>query len=339
MRHVTVIPNGDIMIFPVDCRLACVFCPEGIVRAQRHQEELRQSASRMSMLRGALSYFVSKRRERKSTERQTTQSATIVEEFAFVLPTIQADEVVLAAHDILEFDRLFELLEICRANGKKVSLISPGLRLADLDFARRLSEHVSCFTITYLSDNQETYRKLTGSTEALSLVSDAIRNLKQLGMDFSVNFVATRHNVKDLMGVARFLLDEIGSGSFTVVFFIPEQAHFTVNPSIADLFATFAELNREILKFVQEYQGSRKMLVLGQIPPCRLDEAILQCRNVKYSPPPPADDVVGLYRHKHCRKCKYEERCPLVFRAYQEKFPAESFDFEKVNRNVHKLEG
>lgn len=265
------------------------------------------------------------------------QVKNILSEFESVVAGDPSPEIGLTAHDILEFRGILELLDICRRYNKRISIRSPGLRLADADFARQLSEYNPHFTMTYLSDDPDIYHRMTGNPDALDLVRKAINNLRNLKINFSVNCVATKYNYMDLMNVAAFLFGEIGLDCFALVFFIPERRHVELDPDIADLFVPYSKLNIELKKFAREYAGSGNSLSLCHVPPCKLDHEILDCRNIKCYTFSFCDPDILKYKHQNCEMCKFNDSCAFVFQIYQEKYPDEDFPFERVNRAIHNL--
>lgn len=261
----------------------------------------------------------------------------MVAEFHRAVSQDPRSEVVLAAHDILEFDRLFDLLGICEAHNKRVRLVSPGLRLADMAFARRLAPRISSFTITYLSHDADTYHRMTGNPQAQAQVQLTLQHLKALRVHVMVNYVVTRYNHRDLLGVAGYLLDQMGLDAFDLVMLIPEKGHADLGHDVGALLAPFPELNRELVRFTRRYHGTSKRLSLIDVPPCQVTEEALTSGILSFSPAPPDADLVRRVSYQSCASCHFASRCPRVFDAYLQRYPAEPVDVEKVNRNHHLL--
>jgi hypothetical protein len=342
VKHVTTVSNDDIYVLDANCQLECAFCVEGITKRQRRlrwrwllaAEPLIVSLERLWRgLRRVTQPVTAWGREGRDARR----SAAILTELEAVLGQIPREEVLLAAHDILELDRLFDALDLCARLQKRVALITPGLRLADPDFARRLAPRICRITLTYLSDDPKTYHKLTGHPEAHHLVRQAILNLVALQVPLAINFIVTRLNHRDLLGVAAFLLDQVGLKTFTLVCFVPEPLPLEMDPTLPDLFVPFPELDAELGRFVARYRGTRKRLGLVNVPPCRLSEAVLASDNIHLSPAGQDDGLVRRHRDARCAGCAFGEHCPRVFEAYHARYPHEPFDAEKVNRHLPQI--
>lgn len=327
-RLLTFTPNGDIRFPDAGCGLKCAFCPEGLIKRDVRPRRFKHR------VRDALRAFW-----RELTDYRERRLQRVKSELSEIVREIRSDTIGLVASDILELEGLFDVLDICRGAGKKISIISPGLRLADREFAERLKEYSPRVTITYLSDDAEVYERLTGVPESRDAVRAALRNLAELGMSFAVNCVVTRHNCEGLSDTAGFLLGELGLDACTLVCFIPEGRHLELDPGIAGLFAPYPMLDRELLKLVRGRRGKGKRLSLVHVPPCKVDEEVLRSDRVAFCPPPPTDPDVRLYRDAACESCDFKERCCFVFQLYRDAHPGEPFPFEKVNRHASRLRG
>jgi len=336
------LPNGDIFVSGVPCALECVFCVEGIAKRARSRTYSRLRAKPESMseriprpLRGSLRAL----RQRLSVMLGGSSVEVLLRELDAALGQTPAEEVVLAAHDILEMDGLFEALELCARHGKRVALISPGLRLADQGFARRLARRVSRLTITFLSDDPGTYHRMTGLASAHALVRRAIENLVALDVPLDVNCVVTSMNVQDLSGVATFLLEEMSLESFNIVGMVLERRHLEMDPDAVDLIAPYPMLDAELLQITCRCQGGPKRLALVNVPPCRLSEEVLQSGTVELTPFGAAGDAAPRHSDERCAGCPYLEACPRVFEAYHQRHPRERANVELVRRLAPRLLG
>lgn len=339
-KHVTILPNGDLFVSGVGCSLECKFCVEG--GAKRVSREVR-SGSRLTGFGEAMGLprpVVGALRalgRRVLGARETLPSVPpgegeVFRELDDALPRISSDEIVLAAHDILELEGLFEALDLCARHGKKVALISPGLRLSDPDFARRLAPRIARFTITFLSDDPVTYQRLTGRSDAHERVRAAIRNLVSLKVPLDVNCVVTSLNVQDLQGVASFLLDEMSLESFTLVGFLLEKRHLELDPGAPDLIAPYSALNGELQRIGVRYRVGLKRLVLLGIPPCRLSEDVLDSRCIRFGTLGPDDGLAMRHWDASCAGCEVRHACPGVFAAHHWRHPREQSDPVVVSR-------
>jgi len=314
-----ILENGDVFLESTDCRLKCNFCFHGIYKRTRKSGFLRQAFDRVSTIVASL----------------VPRSGKITEEFERKISHLKAyrdNSIQLSGLDILECNEIFELLDICRRYDKKIEIISPGLKLSDRNFARRISEYDPRITVTYLTHREDTYTEMSGNPLAKQLVEKAISNMVELDIDFSVNFVATAVNYNDLLEVASFLLDAIGMDMFILLFFSPDRCFNELDPKRWDLFVEYRLLNAELAKFARRYGGTNKLLCLWRVPPCKLDDDILTCGNIFFSVNDYCDPEYPVYRHPSCDLCEWNAKCFFVSQYYNARYPDEDFEHEKVNR-------
>ncbi len=312
-----ILEDGDVFLEDVDCMLKCNFCIHGIKKRARGRGVLRRALARATNSRNKIL---------EEFERKITG-----------LPAGKGNRVCLSGWDVLECEGIFDLLDVCKRHEKNIEIISPGLRLADRDFATRISKYEPRITVTYLTHRAETYSEMTGNPAAKRLVERAIDNLAELGVEFSANFVATGENYSDLLQVASFLLDDVGMEMFTLMFFSPDKWHQEEDPKIGDLFVEYRLLGEELANFARRYAGKEKLLCLWRVPPCKLDAETLTCGNVFFSVNGFIDPAYPVYRHPGCDSCNWNPKCYFVSRYYRDQYPDEDFEWEKVNRVLDKI--
>lgn len=101
-------------------------------------------------------------------------------------------------------DDLFDIIELARSYDLGVRCLTNGLRLADMDFCRRLVESRARILMSYDGCNPKTYKHLRGRESALDRKLQAIENLGQLDM-------VKRHKVILIMCMAKGLnAEEVG---------------------------------------------------------------------------------------------------------------------------------
>ena len=156
-----------------DCRLKCLHCSHGIKKRLRESRRLHRLAGRLADRLAKLSGL-------DEFEKRIGESTSAVS---------------LSGHDVLEAQEIFTLLDVCKRNNRPIRIISPGLRLADPDFARAVTAYSPEFLLTCLSRRSDITARMTGHPEAQALAERALIHLRDLNANFSVNFVATSDKV------------------------------------------------------------------------------------------------------------------------------------------------
>jgi uncharacterized radical SAM superfamily Fe-S cluster-containing enzyme len=78
-------------------------------------------------------------------------------------------------------DDLFEIISMAQARGLPVRVVTNGMKLADMDYCRRLVETKSTILIAYDGANPETYGVLRAHTESLDVKLKALDNIAAIG--------------------------------------------------------------------------------------------------------------------------------------------------------------
>jgi hypothetical protein len=321
---IDILECGDIWLNNAECRLSCNFCSHGISKRHRQGSWLRQALHLAENHVKTAGW--SRRRILLDFERRISDVALA-----------EAPRLRLSGWDCLEYEAVLDLLSVCRAAKKQIEIVSPGLRLADREFARQLGAYDPAVMVTYLSTDADRYASMTGDPLAKSKVERAMRNMLDLGLRFSVNFVLTRDNLCDLLDVSDYLLNTVGLDDFVLAYFSPEVAHARLEPNIADLFVPFGQLNRELAGFADLVAGSEKFLCLWRVPPCKLDAKLLVCNKLVFSVNDYPDPTYPVYRHPNCEACQWRSKCFFVSRYYAARYPDEAFDSAKVHRVVDRI--
>ncbi|MFH1434699.1 MAG: radical SAM protein [Pseudomonadota bacterium] len=316
--------SGELFFTGADCGMKCNFCSRGIAKRQALRRALHRALDAGRGLMGS----------------SFPGMGSIPERFERGLSALRAGRnrpIRMSGFDILEYERVFELLDICRKHDRKIEIVSPGLKLADPQFCRRIAQFHPSISITCLSHRADTYARMTGRPDSKRLVERAMANMRRLGVEFSVNFVVTIDNYDHLTDVASFLLDGMGLQSFTMSYFSPEIIHGRRDPDIARLLVEFRHVNLELVKFAGRYGGTQKCLSVHRVPQCKVDEEVLACRNVFFSMDRGLEPNYPVYRDSSCVFCRLGSECSYVSRYYRARFPDEVFDYKKVNRITPEL--
>lgn len=315
-----------------NCQLHCAYCAAGISR---------MPAPFQSFFHGGElpSYSESDRAE-------------IVREVGLILDATPPGEPLhLTADDLLTFDGFIDVLEEFKRHSRHMDLITPGLKLADLDFARTLSGYDLRLTITYLAHSDAAYQSLTQNGQARSLIEQALRNLKRVGVPFLVNTVITRAGCAELVDIARFLFAEIGVRHFTAQMIYLEQGLLDNRArksereatalgweaNGADLFAPFGELDRQLALVEALCVKLDRRVAIVDVPLCQLRPELIRSRHFEYSithhPQFDTDSPTAYCRSDDCAGCPLDGRCCYISAAYLQKYPSTRVDAAKVGAN------
>jgi MoaA/NifB/PqqE/SkfB family radical SAM enzyme len=243
--------------------------------------------------------------------------------------------VTLAGHDVLEYAGILGLMEMVKKSGRRVRIISPGLKLSDRAFCERMAVYRPEITVTYLTHSADSYARLTGNPDAKGQVEHAMRNMIELGVFFRVNFVALSENIDDLVPVAGTLFDEAGLDTLSLLTLFPGPAQAVLDDRLHDRFARFYRIDVQLARFASIHRGSDVKISLWGVPPCKLSEDVLCSPNVAFATGNPAD--APKFRHRECPRCRFEPHCSFVSRYYHDRYPEEPFDAGKVNRLFGRL--
>ncbi|HBL16716.1 MAG: hypothetical protein A2X36_13860 [Elusimicrobia bacterium GWA2_69_24] len=298
-----ILETGDVFLTAPDCRLSCEFCSHG-------------AEKRLGLGRSPA----------------PPDPARVLAGLERVLDRSRSGPVRLAGWDILEFDGLFKLLDACRRRGRPVELVTPGLRLAESGFARRLAAYHPTVVVSCLARDPAIYARMTGLPDAQRLVDRAIANLRRLKLRFSVNFVVTRTNCAELLPVAGYLLEECGLGGFMAAFYSPDEGHSVLGAAAGELLVSFRRLNAELKRFAARYRTRGKRLDLCRIPPCKVSPGVRRSGCVVFRRKDVADPVFREWRHPACAACSWDADCFHVSARYHERFPRETFPAASVDK-------
>jgi hypothetical protein len=307
--------DGHFYFEAPDCQLKCLHCSHGIKKRLRESRRLHRLAGRLADRLAKLSGM---------------------DEFEKRIET-SSGPVCLSGHDVLEAREIFELLDICRRHGRPIQIISPGLRLADPDFAREVNACSPEFLLTCLSCRSDLTARMTGNPEAQHLTEKALAHLRDLNANFSVNFVATSDNCGELSDVASYLFRTLGRDSFTLLYFFPDRVHYLLDARTSDRFAGFRQLNHHLRRVARDHGGSGRTICLWGVPPCKLDEELLTGGLLTFCTRGEWDPACRLFRSPSCSQCGFQDRCFFVSLYNRRAYLDEYFDYHKVNRVLSSL--
>lgn len=107
----------------------------------------------------------------------------------------------LVGLDVFNFQGLEELLRQLRGTGRvtMVTAVSPGTRLKELEFVRRLKAGgLDSVTLTLLGPRADLHDAMAGRHGAFDDLIASIANLKKVGLDWELNTVVVKGNLESL---------------------------------------------------------------------------------------------------------------------------------------------
>ena len=93
----------------------------------------------------------------------------------------------------------FELLDLCKSKGMKISTLSNGYKFADYDFIKKSKEHgLEEILFSVHGFDEESHNKIVDHKKGFKNIIQAIRHAKELDIIVRVNCVVTKENYESL---------------------------------------------------------------------------------------------------------------------------------------------
>lgn len=309
MKHWRAIEGGMYRLDGTECRMRCVFCPTSAVRPGAREA------------------------------RPVSSTESVLAELEQILQAAPADErVQLTADDLMAFDGFVGILEAYRRHGRRFDLDTPGLKLADRDFAAVVSRYDVYLTVSCQAASDDLYTAMTGNPQAFELVRAALVNLVRFRIPFGVNCVITAINCTALFDVARFLLLEMSLPTFTLALFYPEQFLLDLNPRAWELLPSYAEVDRQLARIGALCTATGKHVQVFDVAPCQLRSRVVTNPRLRFDfvhgPRFAPDSPTPRHRAPSCDRCVVGDRCSYVAQRYVEQNPQMRFDADRVQRDL-----
>lgn len=217
----SVAASGDSMFLFLDenaapCTMACTFCPTSL------------------------------RPDRPDAPRNTELMRRATAELDELLVAHRPTQVDLASDDILNFVGLMDLLAVTARHGVSTRLLTPGLRVADPSFARKLAASGVRVVLTVLSQDPTVYAAITQRDAAHAQVFQALKTAREVGLPVDLGIVVVDRNQDELPALLRLVRD-LGSDPIAVRLFHPDvhvapDAYFAQYPDFGRVLATLRAL-------------------------------------------------------------------------------------------------
>lgn len=108
-------------------------------------------------------------------------------------------EVDLSGGESSLLPQWFELLDICKSHGLKISTLSNGYKFADKEFIQKSKEHgLEEILFSVHGFDKESHDKIVDHDRAYERIIQAIKNAKELDIVVRINCVVTLDNYKNL---------------------------------------------------------------------------------------------------------------------------------------------
>ncbi len=267
--------------------------------------------------------------ERRADHRQVLRQVETL-----LAHTPRETPVYLTADDLLEYHGLFDLVKAFAQNGRRFLLITPGLRLADEAFARELSRFPVRLTLSHSTRSADTAARLLGNAAAPPLIESALQNVIRLGMEVSVNTIATSENDEELADLGIFLCEELGLPGFTVPCFYLEQVMLALDPDAPRLYPSYDRVDEQLRTLIHRWQDGRRSISLVDFPPCQFSAEVLSCEWIHWGFPRHDVSPTPAPWDPTCGQCPVVERCNRVPLYYRLRHPGARPDAMPVLRHL-----
>lgn len=108
-------------------------------------------------------------------------------------------KIILIGGEPLLYPYLYDVLDYCHEKEIKTTIVTNGILLSDIEFAKEcISHYVHNFSISLKGSSSEAYRSLCGM-DAFDKVIAAVRNLSVLQAHFSIGTVLTNENMDNFI--------------------------------------------------------------------------------------------------------------------------------------------
>ena len=300
MQHklFSVASSGDSMFLFLDenaapCAMSCSFCPTSL------------------------------RPDRPDAPRNTELMRRASAELDALIVAHRPTKVDLASDDILNFVGLMDLLAVTARHGVATRLLTPGLRVADPTFARKLAASGARVVLTVLSQDPAVYAAITHRDDAHAQVFQALATAREVGLPVDLGIVVVDQNEAELPALLRLVRD-LGSDPIAVRLFHPDvqiapHAYFTQYPDFGRVLGTLRAL-------AASGEGWPR-LELSNLPWCAWDGAGLDGLDVTLIG---SANLVQHHTFDACDACPAKPRCAGVHPAYFEQHAAWTPDMQRV---------
>ncbi len=229
-----------------------------------------------------------------------------LEEHLAALETAGRVDVVLGGRDALESPQLFGVLERLRtmANRGRLATVTPGTRLADGDFARRLAEAgLETVILSLLGPDGAVHDLVAGREGAFEDLCASVESVRGAGMGIELNTVLMRDNLAAFPGT----LEQAGR------FGIPLRVYCYVADPVAppDQARRCAARYTDVVEVLEGCRGlvEQHVRALHYLPYCLLPAWARPLSSHGSQSTPDLPDPLP----EPCRRCPaLDEKCPSV---------------------------
>lgn len=234
-------------------------------------------------------------------------------------------DIVLLSADILRWPDLHGLLDL--AAGRRVTLLTPGLRLADAAFADTFAGRNVRFDLTWLADDPATWERMTGRADAWEKMHAAVAQLRRLGLPFRLSTVLNTTNVASLPAIVHRCV-ALGARHVTVRFFWPDQV--TQRRSFYDQFPSFSALQAALDALAADPPDPAPTLDLTNVPWCQI--RLPTSLPVFMRPGKAAHNTHAAAGLPECATCSEAQGCVRVHP--EQRSPPAPVDPEQIRANL-----
>ncbi len=290
------IEGSWLRISGVQCGLRCEYCITGVRKRKGLTWVSDKLQSAMQSLRLAPAAEEVEREILESVER-------------FLLDPTTTEETEVTADDLLEFTGVLQLFALFARLDRTLHLVTPGLRLANRDFAKECAKYPVAFTLTLPSVSAEITDAIMGRDGAHALLMEAIGNLQELEIPLSINCTVTRQNIDGLAELVRFVHQDLCVERMTLACFCLEQVLLNVDPEAPRLFAPYAKWSEQLVAIAAQCEERSTAVSVIDVPPCQVEASVLASGRVNFDFAVHTDSPTPSRRLEECDGCPFDPRC------------------------------
>jgi hypothetical protein len=249
----------------------------------------------------------------------------IREVFVRALHATDVPHIALWSDDVLRYPGLFDLLDAARAQGRSVSIHTPGLDLADPAFAARFQVYDVRFDLTLHAMDHERFTAMCGNPDAYEQVLAAIQNLHDLGIRCSLATVVSDRNAGALASTVREATRRWRPDWYSIRLFYPDGDQ--LGRAYQRQFPSWDVINDQLRALDRSGPDRAPGLHIANLPPCQADPDALAGLTVKLTE---NRNALRTYRFDACASCAARSVCPGVHPAYADRFPVRPPDPARI---------
>lgn len=186
--------------------------------------------------------------------------------------------VILRGEDILGYGDVLGLVEVIEGCGRRVTIRTPGHRLADVQTYRSFAGRAVVFELTFFSHDPTISARMSGRSAMHGDLCRALGNLAREGIEHIVSMVVTKDNAHGLADTCTFLVREFGLPHIHLALFRTPDRRKLARRSIANgvyQHPSFRTVNEQLERLPALLPSDRNLeLTVAGLPACQLSDGL-----------------------------------------------------------------